>query len=352
MNIALTKAEEFLFPTGVLDIAISGDEKQVFVACVDGAYRATNNGKQQQRIVQHDSWVSGVGLLTADDQLVTAGYDGQIRFSSLTAQPREQVVRAHAFWSWKMALSPDRQRVASVSGQYLAGSEDYQPSPAQEPTVKVYRCVDGELLAEFGMLPSVQAVAFHPDGVHVAAANLMGDIAVWNVDTHDQVAAWRTPDFTSWGIIKSHCFIGGIHGLAFAHDGESIYAVGMGDMRDPMAGNGRQLWQCFRWRANPPEKIGEIVKGQAGEGLMEAIAMHPSENWFVMAGRLRGGDWNAAIFSTEDGNRLAHVNSEIRVTSAAFSPDGRKLYLAGMKNQPGPKDGRWPSWGVVQRYNL
>ena len=31
----------------------------------------------------------------------------------------------------------------------------------------------------------------------------------------------------------------------------------MGSTRDPAAGNGKQLWQRFDWRANPAKKLDE-----------------------------------------------------------------------------------------------
>ena len=34
--------------------------------------------------------------------------------------------------------------------------------------------------------------------------------------------------FTSWGIIKSHCYIGGIHAMAFDPSDEHLLLAGMG----------------------------------------------------------------------------------------------------------------------------
>ena len=39
-------------------------------------------------------------------------------------------MKAHDFWSWQLALSPDGSRVASVTGQYLAGGWKYEPAEA------------------------------------------------------------------------------------------------------------------------------------------------------------------------------------------------------------------------------
>jgi hypothetical protein len=65
------------------------------------------------------------------------------------------------------------------------------------------------------------------------------------------IREWNTPDFTSWGIIKSHHYIGGIFDFSFSPDGSRLITCGMGPMRDPMAGNGKQTWQEFDWKPMP-----------------------------------------------------------------------------------------------------
>ena len=352
MKIELKDAGRIKLPTGVMDIDLARNGKWLCAASLDGIYRVNLEDGASERIGEHASWVSGVALVDGDRRLVSAGYDGCLQFRDLSQPQPDRTQSAHAFWSWQLAVSPDRRRVASVSGQYLAGGLEYEPRAADEPTVKVYDALNGELQHAFDFLPSVQAVAFDPSGQFVAAGNLMGDIGAWDLQSGEQAAQWRTPDFTSWGIIKSHCYIGGIHALRFAADGQSIYAAGMGPMRDPMAGNGRQLWQQFAWRETPPKKIGETAKDQAGEGLMETLALHPSGDWFVMAGRLRGGEWNVGLFSSEDGSRVGLLKTGVRVTSARFAADGSRLYLGGMHNQPGPKDGEWPEFGILDRYDI
>ncbi len=360
MKLDTKKIDRIEVPTGVLDLDVTADSRWVYVAALDGVYRIDCESTSVQLLDKHPSYVSGVALADEDQRLVSAGYDGCLQFRDLSnlqsdSLPLEPVrtENAHSFWSWKLAASPDRKRVASVSGQYLAGGERYEPLAATEPTVKVYDSLTGEPLHAFEFLPSVQAVAFDPSGRFLAAGNLMGDIAVWDLTTGKLVTQWRTPDFTSWGIIKSHCYIGGIHALMFSADGKSLYAAGMGEMRDPMAGNGRQLWQQFDWNLPEAKKIRETERKQAGEGLMETLVLHPSGDWFVMAGRLRGGDWNVGFFSVADGSRIGFLKTDVRVTSARFGADGKTFYLGGLKNQGKPNDkGEWPKFGIVDRYQV
>jgi WD40 repeat protein len=181
----------------------------------------------------------------------------------------------------------------------------------------------------------------------------MGEVRIWNCRSGEKVGAFTTPDFTSWGIIKSHCYLGGIFAMHFTPDDEALLLCGMGEMRDPMAGNGRQLWQKWNWKESPARKLDETHAGESGEGLMEAIAIHPSREFFAMGGRLRGGDWNVALFDLSSGNRVGTIKSGYRVTSLSFTPDELQLVVVGTQGQPSEKkDGEFPPFGRIEVYDV
>ena len=364
MKIELERTGRYSFPMGILDLAVRADEEFAYAACMDGVYALaipSRDSKDEKPkpvcLGRHGSYVSGVALLKEESELASTAYDGTLQIREVSKGSQAEITprvekKLHSFWSWRMAASPDRTRIASVSGQYLAGAEDYSPQPSEEPTVKILDAATGKELKSFAMLPSVQCVAFDPSGRYLAAGNLMGDLAVWDVESGETLAEWRTKSFTSWGIIKSHCYISGIYAVSFSPDSKSLYAAGMGDMRDPMAGNGKQLWQRFAWQTPPVEKTQESLADQTGEGLMETLAWHPSGDYFVMAGRLRGGNWNLGIFTTESGQIVGQAKTGMRITAAKFNRDGSQLYLAGMQGQPGLKDDRFPDFGYLERYTV
>ena len=398
MPIELEKLDRIAFPMGIMDLAVRSDGLMAYAACMDGIYQCSLQVERKADekpipicIGRHSSYVSGIALVESKSTLVSTSFDGTLHIRDL---PKEMVsanddgpaasadsgpaasavsgpdppapsaagsesliepriaARVHDFWSWGMALSPDERFIASVSGQYLAGAEDYSPLASTEPNVKVFDADTGQLIHAFDMLPSVQCVAFDPQSQFVAAGNLMGDLAVWEVASGKKLAEWRTPSFTSWGIIKSHCYIGGIYAVAFSPDSQTLYAAGMGEMRDPMAGNGKQRWQRFAWKNSPVEKQQETVADQSGEGLMETLAWTPSGEHFAMGGRLRGGNWNVGVFSTESGQLIGQAKTGMRITSARFSADGKLLYLAGMQGQPAPKNNTFPSFGYLERFHV
>lgn len=352
MKADFKRLKRHMLPTSVLGLDGQADRKKLYAACMDGVYELNGETGEHRKLYQHESWVSGAVLFEKTSTLVTGGYDGVLTWWDTAAGKQIRTVKAHSFWSWQIAGSPDGKYVASVTGQYLSGGPKYEPAPETEPSVKVFEVASGKLVHALPHVPSVQSVTFSPDGKFLAAGNLMGEIRVWEAATGKQVAGWTTPDFTSWGIIKSHCYLGGIFALTFSPDGSHLLAAGMGPMVDPMAGNGRQLWQRFAWRENPPRKIDETRKGESGEGLMETLAFHPSEPLFVMSGRLRGGEWNTALFAAENGAQIRGFKTDTRVTRALWSPDGRQLILGGTQRQPNFKDGKLPAFGHVDFYEL
>ena len=345
----LEKPRDISLPTGVLGLASAADDSRLYAACMDGQIFEVDaaSGAKTAFTTKHTSFASGCVLLRDGKTLISAGYDGCLIWHDVETKSAFRQVKAHNFWSWQIALSPDGGRVATVTGQFLAGSEKYEPAPSPELTVKIYDTQTGDLLQTFSLMPPVLSVAFSPDGQHVGAANMMGEVNVWDVVSGTLAAQFKTPDFTSWGIIKSPHYLGGIYGLVFAHDGASLLCCGMGPMGDPMAGNGKQTWQRWAWRESP-KMLEQIRDGEHGTGLMETLAHSPDGSAFVMAGRQAQGTWNAALFSAADGKLITSLDTKSRVTRAVFSAGGKTLFLAAATGQPArDKDGKWPDYGRI-----
>ena len=343
---------DFKLPTAVLAAAWLG-EGELLAGCMDGVYRVDLAAASHRKVGTHASYVSSVAAVPRHGQYLSAGYDGRLQWYDLASDEPTRSLDLHRFWSWDMAVSPDESLVASVTGQYLAGGYKYEPAPEREPSVRVVAADSGEILLSLPHVPSVQAVAFSNDSQFVAAGNLMGEVRIWNARTGEQVASWTTPDFTSWGIIKSHCYLGGIFALRFTPDDNGLLMCGMGPMHDPMAGNGRQLWQRWDWRATPPAKTDQTHEGESGEGLMEALAVEPQAGLFAMGGRLRGGNLNVGLYGLADGGKLGSVKSGYRVTEILFSTDGSQMILVGGQGQPDrDAEGRIADFGRVEVYDI
>lgn len=344
---------ELKLPSPVLGFDAAPDGKTFYAACLDGSVSEVDADSGALRLLgKHDSYASSVHLVGGTSMLISGGYDGTLRWHDPARGRTIRTVKAHQFWSWQTALSRDGKRVASVTGQYRCGGYKYEPAPEQEPSVKIFDTGTGEPLHSFSHVPPVQSVAFSPDNRHVAAGNLMGEVRVWDLATGAEVSAWTTPSFTGWGIIKGHYYTGGIHAMLFSPDGEYLLVAGMGSTTDPAAGNGKQLWQRFAWREHPPRKIAETREDDNGRGLMEALAFQPGAKHFVMAGRLFNGKWNTAFFEAANGALLHSLDTKMRVTRAAFRPDGAQLFLAGATDQGKRKDGKLPESGRIKVYQI
>ena len=351
--VKLVTLKDLKLPTAVLAMDSHPDGKRLFAACFDGGvYEVTVDSGAHRLLGKHKSYASGVRYLPKSNQLISAGYDGALQWLDPVAGSAIRTVEAHKFWSWRMRVSPDERFVGTVTGQYMAGGYKYEPAAEQEPSVKVFETATGKLRWAFPHVPPVLSVAFSPDSRYLAAGNLMGEVRVWDLETGKQAAVWTTPDFTCWGIIKSHLYIGGIYDMTFSRDGHDLLMCGMGPMIDPMAGNGKQTWQRFAWKESPPRKVSEIRETDAGHGMMEALRFHPNEKLFVMAGRLAQGTWNTALFDSGSGHLLHALDTKMRVTDAAWLHDGAQLALAGATSQERKKDGKYPDFGHIKLFDV
>lgn len=353
MAVKAEQAAIFKLPSTVLGIDASADGSRLYAACMDGGvYEVDAKSADVKKLYSHASFASGVSAVPDSSIIISAGYDGTLIWYDIAEKKEIRRIPAHRFWSWQSDLSRDGKYFATVTGQYLAGSIDYEPAPETEPSVKVFDAATGGLVHAFSHVPSVQAVGFSPDGQYIAAGNLMGETRVWELSTGKQLAACKTTAITSWGIIKVHAYQGGVYSLVFSPDSKSILVCGMGQMRDPNTGNGKQTWQRFDWRKPDAPMVSEIHGSDAGGGHPEALAYHPSGKYFVMAGRLAQGKWNAGFFDESSGELIHSLDTKARLTKIRFTPDGGKLYLAGGIAQPKAKDGNYPPFGRIFVYEL
>ncbi len=347
----LESVREHKLPAPVLGFDVAPDAATFYAACLDGhVYEVEAESGKATSLGKHTSYASSVHRVPGTRLLVSGGYDGAMQWHDLDARKTIRTITAHKFWSWQTAVSRDGKLLASVTGQYQCGGYKYEPAPETERSVKLFHAQTGELLHQLSHVPPVQAVAFSADGRHLAAGNLMGEVRVWDTANGRQLASFTTPSFTGWGIIKGHYYTGGIYAMRFTSDDAHLLICGMGSTTDPAAGNGRQLWQRFDWQASPAKKIAEAKEDEIGRGLMEALAYHPAGKYFAMAGRLFNGKWNTALFDVAGGGLLHSLDAKMRVTHAAFHPDGTKLFLAGTTDQGKKKDGKVPASGRIKIY--
>ena len=339
--------------SGILSAVLHPSDPLLFTTSMDGRVQSLDlNTHHETLIGNHQSYASGIVVGPTSNTVISAGYDGLLIWHDIVNKHPIHVVEAHKFWSWRLAISPDSKYVASCTGRYQSGGYKYEPAAESEPSIKIFDAKTGQTTHEFEHTPPVTSLAFSPDSKFVAAGNLMGQLRIYDLATSQLQTEWTTDAFTSWGIIKSHHYIGGIFDLAFTPDITGLIACGMGPMRDPMAGNGKQTWQRFAWQSQGTPLSHEIEQKDAGKGLMESLSIDPINERFVMAGRLAQGQWNTAVFDTNTGSLLHSLNTKMRTTKALFTHDSNQLILCGAGSQKAPKEGLWPDFGRIHIYQL
>ncbi len=159
----LDLAHDHPVPTGVLGLAVSADGTRAVATCADGTVRSVDlaTGALGTLDAAHASFASGCVLLPDGRTAVSAGYDGMLFWHDLESGRCWRRLRAHRFWSWHLALSPDGRRLASVTGQYLAGGWKYEPAPETEPSVRIFDARTGDLLHAFPHVPPVLSAGNH-----------------------------------------------------------------------------------------------------------------------------------------------------------------------------------------------
>lgn len=157
-------------PDGTQLAAVYGTDK-VWLADASGNFRGTLEGQGGLMV--------SVAFSPRDSLIAATSVDTTIRVWRTDTGEYQRALPGHTAKVNSVAFSPDGARLAS-------GSSD--------GTVRVYDPRDSNLLLRiFGArLGPVMAVALTPNGRQVAAADDLGRIAIWDLDTGDTVGFWET----------------------------------------------------------------------------------------------------------------------------------------------------------------
>ena len=136
-----------------------------------------------------------------------------------------------------------------------------------------------------------RAIAFSPDGVHLAVAT---EIGVWIYDV-------KTARELAFFLGTEHSFLQGA--VAFSPDGTELAAADAG---------GVKLWDVST-RTN-------VLSFQRHAGLVNSVAFSPDGSKLAVAGS------KLKLWEVETGKTLRTLTkNKLRINSVVFSPDGKKL---------------------------
>jgi WD40 repeat protein len=264
----------------------------------------------------HTSYVTGVAV--AGSAVVSGGYDGRLIWWDAEKRAQIRSVEAHAKWIRGVAATRDGKLVASV---------------ADDMVCRLWDAGDGKLLHELRghaaetphHFPSMlHAVAVAPDGRHVATADKVGHVVVWDIATSKQVSTLEAPGMYTWDPTARRHSIGGVRSLAFSPDGSRLAVGGIGKCGNIDGLTGLARVEVFDWHKG--ERAWEFP-GDQFKGLVEALAYHPGGDWLLAAGGANDGLLMA--FDPKAGTVLRQEKVGTHVYAAALSDAADRLYLAG-----------------------
>jgi len=225
----------------------------------------------------HSTYVTGLAL--SGETLVSGGYDCKLIWRNITSGEVIRTVEGHSRWIRKLAVSPDRQRFASV---------------ADDMVCRVWEMESGKLVHELkghepitpNNFPSMlYTVAFSPNGQHLATADRVGQICVWDANGGGKVQTLQAPGLYTWDPKQRIHSIGGARSVAFSPNGETLVVGGIGHIGNIDHLDGPSRVEAFAWQKG--EKLHEFL-GDA-KGLVESFAFGPDNKWFIGVGGDNGG---------------------------------------------------------------
>ncbi len=160
-----------------------------------------------------------------------------------------------------------------------------------------------------GHRAAVYALAFHPDGEHLATASLDHTLKLWKIGKGEEVRSF----------VGHRCKV---LTLAFSPDGQRLASAGLdGEVR---------LWEITTDPASGPHEVTESACLHVGYSCIHSLAFTPDGKRLVCAGE----DGLAEVWDAEHGKRLRSLPSlPCAVYSTAVSPDGSEVALAGLDHR-------------------
>lgn len=258
---------------------VPGGRRVVFGGSDFGVYDVDLAAEKPEprKLGGHESYVTGVAV--AGKTAVSGGYDGRLIWWDLDSGKKVREVAAHTKWIRRVAATRDGKLVASVADDMACRLWDAETGEKRHE-------LNGHQAITPHHFPSMlYALAFTPDGRHVATGDKVGHIVVWDVATGRPSATLEAPTFYTWDPRQRRHSIGGIRALAFSPDGTRLAVGGMGPVGNIDHLEGHTRVEVFDWAkgARTHEIPGET------KGMIERLIFVP------------GGDGLLAVGGANDG---------------------------------------------------
>jgi WD40 repeat protein len=315
----LKKVKDYPRPDIVLSLArVPGTQRLVFGSSGFAVSEMDLSAAKPEAkdLGKHESYVNGVAV--AGKVAVSGAYDCRLIWWDLESGKRIRSVEAHKKWIRGVEATRDGKVIASVADDMACRLWDASTgSPLHE------------LRGHADLTPShytsmLYACAFTPEGTHVAAADKIGHIAVWEVATGKPVTTLEAPGMYTWDPVQRRHSIGGVRSVAFSPDGNLLAVGGIGKIGNIDHLEGKARIEVFDWRKG--ERTHELVSDKYN-GLVERLAFHPKGEWLLGGGGANDGF--LLFFDLKSKKALRQEKLPFHVHSVALNEAGDTIYVAG-----------------------
>jgi WD40 repeat protein len=306
-------------PAAVFAVAAGPDSQRVYLGGQDfKVYSADLSADkvEPKELYAHGSYVTGVAL--AGKHLVSGGYDRKLIWWDTEAGKAVRAVDAHGKWLRKVVASPDGRLVASVADDMVCKLWDAESG-------QLVRDLRGHQERTPHDFPSMlYAAAFSADGKHLATADKVGHVAVWEVETGREVAAVEAPVMYTWDPVQRLHSIGGVRSVAFSPDGKRLAVGGIGKIGNIDHLDGKARIEVFDWQAG--KRLAEWQSDKFN-GLVNRLAFAPEGSWLLGAG---GAGEGFLLFLDPAGKKaLRQEKLPMHVHDFALGDEAKSLVCVG-----------------------
>jgi WD40 repeat protein len=273
-------------------------------------------GPAPQELANHGRYVTSVRLVGEGEMAVSGGYDGRLIWWDLAEGRVVRTVPAHGRWIRQIAVSPDGGTLASVADDMVCRLWDAETGRP----VRELRGHAQQTPQHFASM--LYCCAFSADGRHLATGDRVGHVVVWDAASGEQLAAVEAPILYTWDGVQRIRSIGGVRAVAFSPDGTHLAVGGVGRIDNVDALQGPSRVEVFDWQRR--ERVLEFT---GASGIINKLIYQPQGQWLCALG---GGSNGIVMFYDTARRAMVHQgNAPMHVHDAIFNEDCTTLYAVG-----------------------